>query len=76
MVVLIGVGEDDSIAWLEIPILAQPIGGQKEALGARTEVCFPAIGGRSLFPFALETHVARERHLNIEGLDLEFKLVT
>jgi hypothetical protein len=52
--ILISVGEDDLIAGPEIAILAQPIGGQQEALGARTEVCLPAIGVRSFFPFALE----------------------
>ncbi len=72
---LIGIGEDYPIARPKISILAQPVGGHEKALRARTEVCFPAIGVRSLGRFALEAHVVREHHLNIERLDLEFKLV-
>lgn len=73
--VLIGVCENDSIARSEIAILAQPIRAQKEALGASMELRFTATRGRSLFPSALETHVVREGHFNIERLDFEFKLV-
>jgi len=69
--VLIGIGEYYPIARPKISILAEPIGGHEKALWARMEVCFPAIGGRSLCRFALKAHVMREHHLNIERLDLE-----
>jgi hypothetical protein len=72
---LIGIREDYPIARPKISILAQPVGGHEKALWARTEVCFPAIGGRSLCRFAQEAHVVREHHLNIKRLDFEFELV-
>ena len=72
---LIVIGEDYPIARPKISILAKSVGGHENALRAGTEVCFPAIGGRSLCRFALEAHVVREHHLNIERLDFEFKLV-
>jgi hypothetical protein len=72
---LISIGEDYPIARPKVSILAKPVGGHEKALWTRIEVCFPAIGGRSLWHLALEAHVVREHHFNIERLDFEFKLV-
>jgi hypothetical protein len=72
---LIGIGEDYPIAGPEISILAKPVRGHQETLRAGTEFCFPAVGGRSLWPFTLKAHVVGEDHFDIKPLDFEFKVV-
>ncbi len=72
---LIGVGNNNPIARPEIPILAKPVRVHEKAVRARVEVCFPTIGGRCFFRFALKTHVLGKCHIDVKRPDFEFKLV-